>query len=170
VGRAVVLAALLAATIAPACGDGSAGGPDEPMPSPSADPTTVVVPTHSSGAVRITFVAADPAPGSTVPGCGAMIAGCAGRLRMTFRLLSDAGGPVLYLRVFLHSTSLTACLLTSTGPFDLRAGEPATVDLTFDRWDACRTPVTIATMAAALEGPTPIASRQEWALRYTFAP
>jgi hypothetical protein len=89
---------------------------------------------------------------------------------MVFQLRSDLGGPVLHMSAFLHSTGLIACLLASTGPFDLRPGEPAAVELTFDRADQCRTPVTIATMAAVVEGPVAVASRQEWALRYTFSP
>jgi hypothetical protein len=55
------------------------------------------------------------------------------------------------------------------------------VERVFDRADRCATPasssgsvpappVTIATMAAVVEGPVDTASRQEWALRYTFAP
>jgi len=89
---------------------------------------------------------------------------------MAFELRSASGGPVLWVSGFLHATNLIACLSARTGFLELRPGEPALVELVFDRADRCATPVTIATMAVVVEGPVETASRQEWALRYTFAP
>jgi hypothetical protein len=63
-----------------------------------------------------------------------------------------------------------ACLFTSTGPFEHRAGEPSDVEVTLDEAARYRTPVTITHLAAVVEGTTEVASRQEWALQYTFAP
>jgi hypothetical protein len=36
--------------------------------------------------------------------------------------------------------------------------------------DVCAPPLTIATMDAGVEGSVEIASRQEWAVRYSFLP
>jgi hypothetical protein len=118
----------------------------------------------------ITFAAASLAPGGAATGCGPRIAGCAGRLSMRFTVRSDTGGHVLAAGGSLHAPTLRACLLASAGPFDLRPGVPAALDLSFDRADDCATPVTIATMAVFVEGPDGVAGRQEFALRYTFAP
>jgi hypothetical protein len=77
---------------------------------------------------------------------------------------------MLYARVFLHDTSLRACLLGQAGPRALRAGEVERIDVSLDDADDCRTPADIRTMAAVVEGPVEVASRQEWGLRYTFRP
>jgi hypothetical protein len=96
--------------------------------------------------------------------------GCEGRLRMRFLLRPSASGHALYFRVFLHDTRMQACLMHSTGPFELRAGQDSALDFVLDDSDACRMPATIATMAAVVEGTVEVASRQEWGVAYTFQP
>ena len=49
-----------------------------------------------TGQVAIDYVGANVVPGSTVAGCGPTIAGCAGRLRLSFRLRSAGAGTVLF--------------------------------------------------------------------------
>jgi hypothetical protein len=139
-------------------------------PTPPPDPTLQVTPIDSDGPIRIAFVTANIAPGSTIAGCGALIEGCAGRLRMTFALNPPSDGPVLYARMYLHATNLQACLWGEIAPFTVRADVPLTIELPTDRADRCGTPTTIATMAVVVEGPVQVASRQTWSLRYVFAP
>ena len=113
---APVIAALLAA-----CGASPTTPQPSPAPaaSPSPSPTTQVVPGAGTGSVRIEFVGASIPPGSTVSGCGVLIEGCAGRLRMVFDLHPSATGHVLFMRVFAHATNQIACLSGGTGAFDL---------------------------------------------------
>lgn len=141
---------------------------DHPTPAP--DPTLQVTPIDNTGPIRIAFVSANIAPGSTVGSCGAVIEGCAGRLRMTFRLNPPSDGPVLFVRMFLHATNLQACLWGELGSFSVQAGAPITIEVPADRADRCGTPTTIATMAVVVEGPIQVSSRQTWSLRYTFTP
>lgn len=164
---AVIGAVMFAALVGGACGEGDA----VPTPLPTSTPTPAdVIPTLSSGPTRIEFVSSSPPAGSTITGCGPDVAGCRGRLRLTLRLRSAAGGQVLFLSVFLHSQRLIACLLTVTEAFDLQPGQPRDVEVVFDRADACATPVDLVTMDAGAEGTGAIASRQEWSVRYTLAP
>jgi hypothetical protein len=170
-GRLAVLAATLAVG---GCGSETPTGPPAttrtPTPAPpTPDPTTLVVPGSATGPTQIVFVSAEPVPGSTVSGCGARIAGCAGRVRITYALTSPTGGPVLYVRGFLHATNKRACLIGNTGAFQLPAGE-SRVTVTFDQADDCATPTDIRDMALNVEGPIQTASRQEWSIFYTFAP
>jgi len=155
---------LCAALILSACGNQSTA------PSPPADPRLQVTPIDSSGPVRISFLSANVTPGSVVAGCGTLIEGCAGRLRMTFRLDPPSDGPVLYSRVYLHATNLVACLWGETAPFSVQARVPSVVDIPLERADRCGTPTTLATMAVVVEGPVQVASRQTWSLHYEFAP
>jgi hypothetical protein len=145
-------------------------GSQSTAPSPLADPNLQVTPIDSSGPVRLSFLFANITPGGVIPGCGSLIEGCAGRLRMTFRLDPASDGPVLYTRVYLHATNLVACLWGETPPFNVQARAPSLVDILFERADRCGTPTTMATMAMVVEGPVQIASRQTWSLRYVFAP
>ncbi len=89
---------------------------------------------------------------------------------MTFRLTPTGTGPILWFRVFLHATSKRACFIATGGPMALRAGEARVVEVVFTEYDACATPVDIATMAAVVEGTVEVSSRQEWALHYSFTP
>jgi hypothetical protein len=139
-------------------------------PSPPPDPHLQVTPLDSSGPVRITFVSANIAPGSVVSGCGSLIDGCTGRLRMTFRLDPSLDGPVLYARVYLHATNLIACLWGETAPFSVQARVPTVMEIPLDRADRCGIPNTMATLAVVVEGPVQVASRQTWSLYYAFAP
>jgi hypothetical protein len=141
-----------------------------PTTAPTPEPAPQIVPLESTGPVRIRFVDANVSPGGTIGGCGALIEGCAGRLRMTFRLDPSSDGPVLYMRVYLHATNLLACLWSETAPFDLKAGVSSVVELALTRADRCGVPATIATMAAVVEGPTQIESRQTWSVHYSFVP
>lgn len=137
---------------------------------PPPDPTLLVTPIDSTGPIRVTFVNANIPPGSTIAGCGVLLDGCAGRLRMTFLLTPPADGPVLYVRVFLHATNLLACLQGDLAPFTVRAGVPVTIEVPVDPSGGCRAPMTIATMALVVEGPIEVSSRQTWSVHYTFAP
>jgi hypothetical protein len=139
-------------------------------PTPPPDPTLQVTPIDSTGPIRITFVTANVAPGGTITGCGPLIEGCIGRLRLTFQLNPPSDGPVLYARVYLHAQNLVACLWGEIAPFTVRAGVPVTIELPTDRADRCGTPTSIFTMAVVVEGPVQVSSRQTWSLRYTFAP
>jgi hypothetical protein len=156
--------ALCAALVSAAC-----GGPST-APSNPPDPTPQVTPVESSGPVRISFVSASISPGGTVAGCGPLIEGCAGRLRMTLRLDPPSDGPILYVRIYLHATNLIACLSGESGPFPVQARTARIVEIPLDRADRCGTPTTMATMAAVVEGPIEVASRQTWSIRYVFAP
>jgi hypothetical protein len=168
-GPALVLAALLAC----GCGDG-ATPTAVPTPTPSPTPTPVggVVVGPHTGPTEITFLAAEPPPGSTISGCGANAGGCSGRVRMRFRLLSASGGPVLDAIGFLHATTKLACYRGSTGPLDLRPGVPSEVVIVFDQPDtaACGIPATIANMKVVLNAPVQTDGLQEWAIRYELQP
>jgi hypothetical protein len=155
------LAGSMLAAILTGC---SGEGPAQPEPTP----VPPVTPGPASGPTTLVFVSADPVPGSSVSGCGADIAGCAGRVRMVFELRPSQSGFALAFKAFLHATNKQACLLTSTHSFPMRAGERTRVEVVFDQSDRCATPVTIANMAAVLEGTVEVASRQEWSLQYTF--
>ena len=140
--------------------------PDAPA---TPDPRLLVLPGRATGPTTIAFVSADPGPGAALAGCGPDATGCRGRVRMVLRLAPSGTGPVLIVRAFLHATSKRACLLASTGPLALRAGEATTVEVVFDDSDACATPFEIATMAVVVEGTIEVASRQEWSIHYSFA-
>jgi hypothetical protein len=160
VNRRMVAAALLA--VAAAC---------SPAPTAPTDPNTLVTPGNFTGPVRLAFITANIPPGSTIAGCGPLIEGCAGRLRITLQLEPPSDGPVLYARVYLHSIrNNVACLYGETPPFTVRGGQRSAVDIVLTTADRCGTPETIATMSAVVERPVQIASRQEWAIRYVFAP
>jgi hypothetical protein len=125
----------------------------------------VVVGPHT-GPTEIAFVSAEPAPGSTISGCGRDASGCSGRVRMRFRLLSASGGPILDAIGFLHATNMLACYRGSTGPLDLQAGVPKEILIVF----ACGMPATIANMKVVLSAPVQTDGRQEWAIRYELRP
>jgi len=122
---------LCAALVLEGCGRQSAAL----APTPAPDPTLLVTPLESVGPIRIGFVNASIAPGSTVAGCGTLIEGCAGRLRMTFLLNPSSDGPVLYARLYLHATNLQACLWGEIAPFTVRTGTPLTIEIPTDRPD-----------------------------------
>jgi len=156
-----------------ACGQGE-GPPVVPIPGTSPTPpvATDVVVGARTGPTEITFLAAEPAPGSTITGCGANASGCSGRVRMRFRLLSATGGPVLDAIGFLHATNKLACYRGSTGRLDLQPGVPSEVVIVFDQPDtaACGMPATIANMKVVLNAPVQTDGLQEWAIRYELRP
>ena len=125
-----------------------------------------------TGQTEITFLAAEPSPGSTITGCGAKASGCSGRVRMRFRLLSASGGPVLDAIGYLHATNQLACYGGSTGRVDLQPGVPTEVVIVFDRPDdaACGLPASIANMKVVLNAPVQVDGLQEWAIQYEFGP
>jgi hypothetical protein len=144
-----------------------------PSPTPigmTPPPTTVVVGAHT-GPTAITFLSADPAPGSTISGCGSKASGCAGRVHMRFRLLSASGGPVLDSIGYLHATNLLACYRGSSDRLDLAPGVPSDIEIVFDGFDdACAMPATIATMKVVLNAPGQTEGLQEWGIRYELRP
>lgn len=154
-------------------------GPVEPQPSPTPSPTpSLTLPGAtlgpSTGPSRIALVAADPAPGATLTGCGTDVAGCVGRIRLTFQITPTSNGTVLFYRGFLHATDKTACLIgNASGPAALRAGEARTIEILFDQPDTsgrCRIPLDLIDLALGVEGTTEVASRQEWGIPYHLAP
>lgn len=162
----------LALLVAHGCGDGTPSMmPPLPSPTPLPGPGDVVVGPHT-GPTQITFLAAEPAPGSTITGCGASAAGCSGRVRMRFRLLSASGGPVLDAIGFLHATNKLACYRGSTGRIDLQPGLPREIEIVFDQPDtaACGMPAEIANMKVVLSAPVETDGLQEWAIRYELRP
>jgi hypothetical protein len=155
---------------------GAACGPEAPVGvsrltlGPTPDPGQVL-PGSATGPTRIAFVSADPPPGTTVSGCGPDAAGCPGRVRMVFRLTPAATGTALRFVVVLNAAaSKRACFLASTGPFVMRAFEGTSLQVVLDPSDGCATPFAITDLAASVEGAVELASRQEWAIGYTFAP
>jgi hypothetical protein len=170
---AFALILVLGVALAAGCGgEGSPTATPTPVPSPSATPTPgpVVVGAHT-GPTEITFLAAEPAPGATIDGCGRDATGCSGRVRMRFRLLSASGGPVLDAIGFLHATNQLACYRGSTGRLDLRPGVASEIEIVFDQADpACGVPGSIAHMKLVLNAPVETASLQEWAVRYELRP
>jgi hypothetical protein len=135
------------------------------------DPSSVPPGAHS-GPTEITFLAADPAPGSTLAGCQPDASGCDGRIRMRFRLLNRTGGPVLDAIGFLHGSNKLACWRGTTGPFRLEAGVTSELLVVFDQRDprACVAPSEIATMKLVVEGTVETASLQEWVVHYDLRP
>jgi len=154
------------------------GGEGTPTVTPTPTPTAVVPPAPEevrvgahTGPTEITFLAAEPTPGSTITGCAADASGCAGRVRMRFQLRSATGGPVLDAIGYLHATTKIACLSGTSGRFDLQPGVAHEVELVFDGADpACYLPATISDMKLVLSAPVETASLQEWAVRYELAP
>ena len=170
-GLVGVLAAVALSTLG--CGDGGhpIGGPSPPVPTPTPTIDTGVVVGPRTGPTQITFVAAEPAPGSTIAGCGADASGCRGRVRMRFRLLSASGGPVLDAIGYLHATNLLACYRGTTGAFELAPGVAREVEIVFDQADpVCGVPATIANMKLVLNAPVQTASLSEWSVRYELRP
>ena len=164
-----VLLGSLALAVLGACGGESPSGPSGPGGVPTPDPSQVV-PGQATGPTRIAFVSADPGPGSVVSGCGSDLRGCAGRVRMVFRLTPTGTGPVLHFDVTMHSETKRACFVGTTGLADLRAGQAVSVQIVLDPVEGCVTPLTITDLAAVVEGTVEVASRQEWRIGYTFAP
>ena len=149
------------------------GGNTPATPSPAPDPRLQVTPTgDASGPIRISFLSANIQPGSTIGGCGATMSGCEGKLRVTLQLAPAFDGPVLYVRVYLHSQrNGVACLWGEAPGFTVAAGHTQTVEVPIDRSDSfCAPPEALVSMDGIVEGPVQIASRQVWTLYYVFTP
>jgi hypothetical protein len=168
-------AAILLGGLLVAAGCGGEGAPTvvpsaTPVSTPTPGPADVVIGAHT-GPTQITFLAAEPAPGATLEGCGSDASGCVGRVRMRFRLVSPAGGPVLDAIGFLHATTKLACYRGTTGRLDLAPGVAREIEISFGEPDpACAVPATISDMKLVLSGPVETASLQEWAVRYELRP
>jgi hypothetical protein len=140
-------------------------------PSPAAPDPNAPVAGARTGQVAIDYVAANVVPGSTVAGCGPTIAGCAGRLRLSFKLRSTGAGTVLFSAATLHGANKTACLSAVGTGFALAANATVLVDLVFDQFNAsCALPFDAMNMAVTVEGTVEVASRQEFEIRYRFTP
>jgi hypothetical protein len=151
-----------AAACALACGQ-----PTAPAPVP-VDPNLPTVGARN-GSVAIEYVGANVAPGSTIAGCGPAIAGCAGHLRLSFRLRPVNTGTVLFTAATLHGVTKVACLSAAGAGFPLAANSSPVIDLVFDRSDArCALPFDSLDLAVTVEGPTEVESRQEFGIRYRF--
>jgi hypothetical protein len=169
------LAALLV-TGALAGSVGCSSPPSSPTPTPTPPPPPVqevagATRGASEGETSVWLVAADPAPGSLVAGCRAGASGCGGRIRMTLRVLSPAGGPSLGLLALLHSDRATACFRAISPALTLPVGTPRDVEVAFDPMDtdeACPTPLEVTHLAVVVEGTSAVFARQEWALRYSL--
>jgi hypothetical protein len=167
------IVAVMALAVFSACGS---DGPTEPVPSPSPSPTPGLpgaIPGPGSGPTAIALVAADPPLGATIAGCGPDAAGCAGRIRLTFRLTPEGTGTALYGVGFLHAVDKTACLTGRTAAFNLQAGQPRELEVTFDEPDLsgrCRTPLELSDLAMNVVGNIEIDGHQEWALLYRLEP
>jgi hypothetical protein len=146
------------------CGSAPSVAPASPTPS---DPNAPQVGQHT-GSIAIEYVSASYAPGATIDGCGARLAGCAGRLRMTFRLRSTAAGSVLGSAARLHGTNKIACMAAVGPPFSLAANTSTLLDLVFDQVDpSCVLPFEATDLDVTVEGT--IVGRQEFGIRYRFS-
>jgi hypothetical protein len=170
---AAVWAALLVAGALPGS-VGCSSSPSSPTPTPTPPPIPEVAGATrgaSEGETSIWLVAADPAPGSMLAGCGAGASGCGGRIRMTLRVLSPVGGPSLGVLALLHSDRTTACFRAVSLAFELPRGTGRDVAVVFDPMDddaGCPSPLEITHLAVVVEGTTAVLARQEWALRYSL--
>ena len=156
------------------CTDSSVSPTPNPTPSAPAPVTEVPGSTRgaSEGETSIWLLAAEPAPGAALTGCGGGASGCGGRIRMTLRLVSPAGGPALGLLARLHSDRATACFVAVEPAFVLPRGTSHDVGIVFEPADtdeACFTPLDLTHLAVVVEGSTTVFGRQEWALRYHLA-
>ncbi len=148
--------------------------PTESVPPANSGPSASVVPNETEGAVAMSFVSADPPPGSRIAGCGANMGGCAGKIRMRFTAVSPGTGFVQDVSAYLYGTEKRiACLYSNdltSGPVELRAGVPQSFEAIFDRFDDCPTPETIRAVNLILSGDVATGSRQGWLLEYLLEP
>ena len=166
-----VLITIVALLMAGACGEDSPPTAS-PTPTPSPGLSTEVVPGEHIGTTEITFLSAEPAPGSTLTGCGSSVSGCSGRVQMRFRFLAPGGAAVSNAIGYLHATNKSACFAGSTGALELQAGVPADVVITFGQPDddGCDIPATIANMKVVLSAGVDGSALQEWGVQYEFLP
>ena len=157
------IVAAIACTLS--CGQPTAPGP---LPAP-ADPNRPTVGAHT-GAVAIEYVSANVEPGSTIAGCGAALAGCAGRLRLSFRLRSVNAGPVLGTSATLHGVNKIACLSAAGAGFSLAANATPIIEVVFDQVNpGCVLPFESLDLGVNVEGTVEVSSRQAFGIRYRFS-
>jgi len=142
-------------------------GPSEPPP--ARDPRPFAVATTAAGPGRITFVNSNPGPGATIAGCGPMVAGCAGRLKIVFNVRPDVDLQSQRLRVSLFTEGQVRVDCAST-TFDLAAGQAFPIEVscpgpTVEAATPFRTAVMIVETGA---GPSRI--EQDWNVPFVFAP
>jgi len=151
------------------CGDRTAGPATAPAPF---DPNAPRLGAHT-GEVTIEYLGANFQPGFNVPGCGATISGCAGLLRLTFRLTTPAtgGGPVLRTAAWLHGANKVPCLAFVGPPFQFPANSSRLLDAVFDQADPkCTLPFETTDLGVNVEGVIGAEGRQEFGIRYRFTP
>jgi len=150
-------------------GAGLAAGCDS---STSATPPSAVVPTSSSGPVQISFLGANPPPGSTISGCGANPTGCQGRLSMTFRLRSNASGHLRAGAVYLFdATGIDGCLGMMVSPTDLTASASVETTVRVDIANQfCPMPLVVDRMVFTIYDEASLRSEQRFELNYSFLP
>lgn len=163
-----------------ACGDSTSPTPPEQpsLPEPQAPPepmlSTDVVRTVTEGPAIMTFLSADPSPGSTLSGCGTSVEGCEGRIRVRVRVETSTGGNIVDLSAYLYGTERRiACLIsrdTLGGSFELRAGQPREFEFLFDRSDDCPTPEKIRAMNVISSADVNASGRQGWLIEYGLEP
>ena len=125
----------------------------------------------SFGTIGIEYVSANLPPGSTIDGCGPTIAGCAGRLRLTFRMRAAPGSTVVLTDAWLHGVNKIACFMAVGPPFRLTETGTGLVELLFDRVDAkCVLPSEITNLDVDVSGSDGAVGRQEFGVRYRFSP
>jgi hypothetical protein len=161
-----LLVAVVAVSGAMSCGGQSAVPPAGPT---SFDPNTPRLGTHT-GVVTIEYLSANFPPGFTLPGCGATISGCAGLLRLTFRLTNaGTGGNVLRTAAWLHGADKVPCMSFVGPPFQFPANSSRLLDAVFDQADPnCTLPFETTDLAVNVEGSVGAYGRQEFGIRYRF--
>lgn len=169
--RRMPFSALCAVPLAVACAlSFSCSQPASPSPTPEPfDPNAPRVGAHT-GSVAIEYLGTNIAPGLTITGCGPTLAGCAGRLRLTFRLRSSGAGSVLRTAGSLHGANKVPCLSAVGGAFSLAANTTLLLDLVFDDVNpACALPFESTDLGINVEGSADASGRQEFGIRYRFA-
>jgi len=146
-----------------------------PQATPTPDPNTIVTPISGFGPVQMTFVSADPPPGTTISGCGSNLRGCPGRPTITFSLRSSTAGSSLLLNVRLTSSTVASCFIQAPfgEPFTLEAGVPRSISKSFDPGSSgCAAPFAADRLLANLNRGVglPSESEQNWTLTYRFVP
>jgi len=160
------LCVVVAVAGAMSCGDRSTVPAAAPTPF---DPNAPRLGTHT-GEVTIEYLGANFPPGFTVPGCGATISGCAGLLRLTFRLTNTGtDGSVLRTAAWLHGANKVPCLAFVGPPFQFAAGGSRLLDAVFDQADPkCTLPFETTDLGVNVEGSVGAGGRQEFGIRYRF--
>jgi hypothetical protein len=145
-------------------------GPYGPDDSPVArDPRALAVATTGAGPGRISFVNSNPVPGTTIAGCGPMVAGCAGRLKLVVEVRPDVDLRSQRLRVSLFAES-QARIECASSTFDLAAGQTFPIEVSCPAPEAeIPTPFRTAVMIVETGAGTG-RIEQDWSVPFVFAP